>query len=83
MVNMEKSSILFSANTSDEEKEAAMNVLNIHRSLENDRYLGLPYSKEKTEAMSFNPSKREYGHKPNAGVVNSFLVQRSPSCFNQ
>ena len=39
---MEKSSILFSANTSDEEKEAAMNVLNIHRSLENDRYLGLP-----------------------------------------
>ena len=41
-VNMEKSSIFFSSNTSERAKNLVKQTLNVQSGLENDKYLGLP-----------------------------------------
>ena len=41
-VNVDKSSIMFSNNTNDADKNMTKNLLKIHRSMANDSYLGLP-----------------------------------------
>ena len=51
MINLEKFGIVFSNNTSNFDKDAAMNILNIHRLLEKEHYLGLP--------LMFGRSKRK------------------------
>ena len=43
MVNLDKSGVVFSNNISNIDKEKAMNILNIHRLMENENYLGLPF----------------------------------------
>ena len=42
VINMEKSSILFSTNTSAADRELVMNSLDIHRYMVRDKYLRLP-----------------------------------------
>ena len=50
-VNSDKSGIWFSSNTRNEDKITAMNILNIHRPMNQDSYLGLP--------LIFGRSKRQ------------------------
>ena len=50
MINLKKFGIIFSNNTSTLDKADAMNILDIHRLLEKERYLGLP--------LMFGRSKR-------------------------
>ena len=41
-INTRKSGILFSSNTSNEDKDNVMSILRFNRSLEQENYLGLP-----------------------------------------
>ena len=41
VVNIDKFGIIFSANTCNIDKENSMDILNIHRTVDNDNYLGL------------------------------------------
>ena len=53
MINLEKSSIVFNNNTSTLDKATVMNILDIHRLLEKERYLGLPLMFGKSKRTEF------------------------------
>ena len=58
-VNLNKSGIMFSKNTSRVERQSANDILNIQRSMEHDTYLGLPLMFGRCKAREL----RYYTHK--------------------
>ena len=58
VVNIDKSCILFNANMSIVDIDIAMiNTLNIHRSMKNDSYMGLPLLIERSRSREFRSIK--------------------------
>jgi hypothetical protein len=54
IINKDKSSIMFSANTKEADKEAVMQALNIVSEARNEKYLGLPIYMGKSKTQTFN-----------------------------
>lgn len=54
MINMEKSSIMFSKNTRSEGKELAMEDLQINVEAMNEKYLGLPVYMGRSRSKTFS-----------------------------
>ena len=61
MVNFDKSSILFSPNTSSEDKVKAMDALKIHKQMGAENYLGLPIMFGRSKKMVFRAIKERIG----------------------
>ena len=61
MVNFDKSSILFSPNTSSEDKAKAMDALKIHKQMGAENYLGLPIMFGRSKKMVFRAIKERIG----------------------
>ena len=61
MINLDKSGIMFSSNTCNGDREVAMNILNIHRILENEQYLGLPLMFGRSKKRVFKDIKGGLG----------------------
>ena len=61
MINLDKSGIMFSNNTSNEDKEVAMDILNIHRILENENYLGLRLMFGRSKVKEFKAIRDRLG----------------------
>ena len=57
MINLDKSDIFFSHNTSEVDKAMTMSILNIHRILEKEHYLGLPLMVGRSKCMEFRTIK--------------------------
>jgi hypothetical protein len=57
IINKDKSSIMFSANTKEADKEAVMQALNIVSEARNEKYLGLPIYMGKSKTQTFNNLK--------------------------
>jgi hypothetical protein len=53
MINKEKSSIMFSKNAREEDKEAVMAALEISCEARNEKYLGLPIYMGKPKVQTF------------------------------
>ena len=61
IVNTDKSGILFSSNTGDEDKITSMDILNIHRPMNQDIYLGLPLLFGRSKKRAFRALKEKIG----------------------
>ena len=88
MVNTNKSGIMFSTNTSISDKETAMNILNIHRLLENDCYLGLPLLFSRNRKREFRAIKERlwaringWGKKLLSRAGKAVLIQSVPQAI--
>ena len=57
MVNLDKSGILSSSNTRNDDKVLAMFALNIHRQLKNENYPGLPFMIGRSKRKEFRTIK--------------------------
>ena len=56
-MNLDKSGIVFSHNTSEGDREMAMRRLNIHRLIEDKKYLRLPLMVGRSKCMEFRSIK--------------------------
>ena len=61
VVNTDKSSIMFSSNTSNEDKLTTMNILNVHKHMIHDNYLGLPLLFGRNKKREFRALKERIG----------------------
>ena len=61
VVNNDKSSILFSSNTNEEDKICSMDILNIHRPMTLDTYLGLPLLFGRSKKREFRAIRERIG----------------------
>ena len=62
-VNVSKSGIMFSKNTASADRQRAMEILRISRSMEQDNYLGLPLMFERCKATELRYIKEKVGQR--------------------